>query len=285
MPAQSSPPTGPLRRGQQVHEWLAAAHERGVACRAEDLPLPSAEMVGPGAVQAAGIATDLGWGYDEYVTNRQFLVRHIDHCPWHREGVVSLTHEVPVTAWDTDANVVISTRSDLAYVTDGAEVVVRETKTVSPRFVAPDAPALLDQFPQVALGVCLMADGHPAFDSVPPGPRTVELEVLGAAGHRLARFDATDPTTVLAARTALADRVDRWLHDTTHLPGTRPPCQTCPVARFCSDYQPQGGLEVPADLLLGLVEPGAEGWGPVNADEVSALVDLDLTAPVDDIPF
>jgi hypothetical protein len=285
MPAQIPSPSGPLRRGQQVHEWLAAAHQRGVACRDEDLPLPSADMVGPGVVRAAGIATDLGWGYDEYVTNRHFLLGHLDQCPWHRGGLVSLTHEVPMAAWDTDANVVISTRSDVVYVTDEAEVVVRETKTVSPRFVAPDPGALLHQFPQLALSVCLMADGHPALEQVPPGPRTVELEILGAAGHRLERYDAMDPATVLAARTALADRVDRWLHDTTHLPGPRPPCQTCPVTRFCSDYQPQRGLEVPADLLLGLVDPGAVGWGSVDADEVSALVDLDPSAPADDIPF
>lgn len=285
MPAEQVPPSGALLRGSQVHEWLAAAHRRGVACGADDLPAPSADMAGGAIVGSAGIATELGWGYDEYVTNRHFLAGHVPNCPL-RHDVVSLTHEVPATVWDADANVVVSTRSDLAYLTADGELVLREVKTVSPRFVAADAPDLLSQFPQLALAVCLLADGHPAFDSVQPSAMVVELEVLGAAGHLLVRFDVSDPLTVLAARTALADRVDRWLHDTTHAPGEHPPCQTCPVTRFCSDRRSDPGRLVPADLVLGIVEGAAAGdWGTLSGAEVAALVDLDPTVPADDIPF
>jgi hypothetical protein len=287
MPSEQAPPSGALLRGIQVHDWLAAAHQRGVPCAAEDLPAPHVDMSGRTVVANAGIATDLGWAYDEYVTNRNFLLGHLEICPLHRDDVTSLTHEVPVTVWDVHANVVISARSDLAYRTARGELVLREVKTVNPRFVATGEEALLGQFPQLALAVCLLADGHPTFEDDDSAILAAELEVLGAAGHRLVRFDATDPHTVLLARTALADRVDRWLHDTTHQPGPRPPCQTCPVARFCADRRPDHGPRIPADLLLGLAEDpaGADAWTAATGAEAAALVDLDLSDQADDIPF
>lgn len=291
MPAEPAPPSGALLRGIQVHDWLAAAHQRGVPCTADDLPAPSAEMAGGPVVANAGLATDLGWAYDEYVTNRHFLTGHVELCPLHRDDITSLTHEVPVTVWDTHANVVVSSRSDVAYQTARGELVLRETKTVSPRFVAGDEEALLAQFPQLALAVCLLADGHPTFEADNPAILAAELEVLGAAGHRLVRFDATDPQTVLAARTALADRVDRWLHDTEHRPGPHPPCETCPVARFCADRRPDQGPQIPADLLLGIAADTAspDAWTALSGAQVgahvAALVDLDQAGPADDIPF
>ena len=249
LPRERGEASEALRRGIQVHAWLAAAHERGIACTESDLPddLDAA----PDALRS------LGWSAPEYSVNRPYLLQHLRGCPLREDGVRVLS-EVEVTAWDDDANVVLSTRPDTAYLGSSGAWVIRETKTLSPRGLPDDPTALLRRYPQVAAAVCLLADGYRPDDQPLERPGVVELELLGPDAAQVLSFDASDPLTVLVARTALAERVDAWLFDTEHPIGEHPPCGTCEVARWCG-RQPEASVTLTVADLLGPDTGSGEG--------------------------
>lgn len=261
LPRERGEASEALRRGIQVHAWLAAAHERGIACTESDLPddLDAA----PDALRS------LGWSAPEYSVNRPYLLQHLRGCPLREDGVRVLS-EVEVTAWDDDANVVLSTRPDTAYLGSSGAWVIRETKTLSPRGLPDDPTALLRRYPQVAAAVCLLADGYRPDDQPLERPGAVELELLGPDAAQVLSFDASDPLTVLVARTALAERVDAWLFDTEHPIGEHPPCGTCEVARWCG-RQPEASVTLTVADLLG--PDTGSGEGQVQAPD-AVLRDL-----------
>ncbi len=246
-----------LIRGTQVHAWLAAAHARGVACSGSDLP--------EGHEQSA-VHTGLAWSADDYAVNRPYLLQHLGCCPFDEAGAAEVDSEVSVTAWDTDANVVFTTRPDAAYRDSEGRWVLRETKTLSPKGLPDDRTVLLERYAQAAAAICLLADGWTP-DGADALPGLVELELLGPEQGEVIRYDAGDPLTVLVARTSLADRVDTWLFDTTHPIGDRPPCRTCEVFEWCeiSPYSPLE--EVTADLLPD-VHDVDQAWAGTASDEV-----------------
>lgn len=267
LPRERRDASDALRRGVQVHEWLRRAHDRGLACSEADLPAPS----------AGGLHRELGWTDDEYAVNRPYLHQHLHVCPLRSGDVTDIRAEVHITAWDTDANLVFTTRPDTAYLDRDGAWVLRETKTLSPRGIPRDPTVLLRRYPQVAAAVCLLADGYRPDDQPAEHPGRVELELLGPEAAELITFDAADPLTVLVARTSLAERVDSWLFDTEHPIGERPPCQTCEVARWCG-RQPEGALAAAAE---GLSVPA----GPVDIDWHAAASDAvlrDLLGTVDE---
>jgi hypothetical protein len=261
LPRERGEASEALRRGIQVHAWLAVAHERGIACTESDLPddLDAA----PDALRS------LGWSAPEYSVNRPYLLQHLRGCPLREDGVRVLS-EVEVTAWDDDANVVLSTRPDTAYLGSSGAWVIRETKTLSPRGLPDDPTALLRRYPQVAAAVCLLADGYRPDDQPLERPGVVELELLGPDAAQVLSFDASDPLTVLVARTALAERVDAWLFDTEHPIGEHPPCGTCEVARWCG-RQPEASVTLTVADLLG--PDTGSGEGQVQAPD-AVLRDL-----------
>jgi hypothetical protein len=260
-----------LVRGTQVHAWLAAAHARGRACSAVDLP------EGP---EGDAVHGSLGWTAEEYATNRPYLLQHLGRCPLDDAGATDLTTEVAVTAWDTDANVILSTRPDTAWRRDDGRWVLRETKTLSPRGLPEDRTLLLDRYTQVAASLCLLADGFTPDGGPADSPGIVELELLGPDAGAVIEYDASDPVVVLVARTALADRVDRWLFDTPHPVGPHPPCHTCEVFEWC-EMSPVSVVEqVTADLLPA--EPAAgHDWAVPDV----VLRDLAGVEVVEEFPF
>lgn len=213
-----------LVRGTQVHAWLAAAHARNVPCTQADLP----EEVDDGS-----IALDLGWTAEQYATNRPYLIHHLGRCPFEDPWARDLTHEIAVTVWDSDANVVFSTRPDTGWRAGDGRWVLRETKTLSPRGLPEDRTVLLDRYPQVAAAICLLADGFTPDGQPDQTPGVVQLELLGTDEGAVLEYDASDPIVVVVARTALADRVDAWLFDDIHPIGANPPCRSCEVFRWC----------------------------------------------------
>lgn len=257
-----------LRRGVQVHEWLALAHGRGHACSDADL------------AEGTGLHQELGWSEDEVAANVPYLRQHLSTCPLAGGDVTDIRDEVEITAWDTDANVVFSTRPDTAYLGADGRWVLRETKTLSPRNLPADRHALLARYPQVAATICLLADGYRPDAQPVEEPGRVELELLGPESSVVLTYDANDPATVLVARTELADRVDAWLFDSVHPIGVRPPCSTCEVSRWCGQ-QPEGALEA-ATGGMSLVTHGADGWDVHAPDAV--LRDL-MGHPSDDEEF
>ena len=271
LPRTSMGDTPALVRGTQVHAWLAAAHARGQACSLADLPESAA---------ADAVHTPLGWSADEYATNRPYLLHHLGRCPLDGSGVTGLTTELAVTAWDTDANVILSTRPDTAWRRGDGRWVLRETKTLSPRGLPEDRTLLLDRYTQVAASLCLLADGFTP-DGVPAEvPGIVELELLGPDAGAVIEYDASDPVVVLVARTALADRIDAWLFDTTHPVGPNPPCRTCEVFEWCEVSPVSVVEEVTADLLPAATSSGSD-WAVSDV----MLRDLANAEVVEEFPF
>lgn len=268
LPKEHREASDALRRGVQVHAWLALAHGRGRACSDTDL------------VEGAGLHRELGWSDDEFAANLPYLRQHLGTCPLAAGAVTIIRDEVEITAWDTDANVVFSTRPDAAYLAGDGRWVLRETKTLSPRNLPADRHALLARYPQVAAAICLLADGYRPDAQPAEGPGRVELELLGPESSAVLTYDASDPGTVLVARTELADRVDAWLFDAVHPIGERPPCSTCEVSRWCGQ-QPEGSLEAATDGM-SLVTNGAAEWDVHAPDAV--LRDL-MGTPSDDEEF
>lgn len=271
LPRERHAPSDALLRGTAVHEWLNLAHERGVPCTQADLDPTS------------GLHRTLEWNDDQIATNLPYLHQHLRQCPLSDEGVERILGEVDITAFDSDANVIFSTRPDCAYLAADGRWVLRETKTLRPRNLPDDPNELLDRYPQVAAAICLLADGYRPDTQPQEGPGRVELELLGPDASRVLTFDAADPRTVLAARTALADRVDRWLFDGEHPIGEKPPCATCEVVRWCGQ-QPDGALEA-ATVGLELPAPVAEGDWDVHAPDIVLRDLMGVASPDEEFPF
>jgi len=220
-----------MLRGIHVHSWLELAHGQREPCSVDTL-LPD---------QLDPIAEQLGWDLATYRGLRPFLLAHAGICPLTDITAETAIPEVTMTAWDTDVDVVVSTRADLVFSRDDATV-VRETKTVLQDVSEHTDRDLLHRYPQVALTICLLADGyyplaaHPPLVHRPRSASTVEIEFLAESGAHLRRFDAQDAEIVLIARASIANAVDRLLY-------TEPTaslgywCGSCPVSAWCDDYQ------------------------------------------------
>jgi hypothetical protein len=252
--------TEAMVRGTHLHSWLEHAHARLVPCTAEDLPLP-----GEGLGEVAGL---LGWDESTYAALRPFLLQHVSACPLHRGDVVAAYPEQSLTAWDTDVDVVMSTRADLVVETT-AGYLVRETKSVGVQGDMPQTAAeVFERYPQVAVTLCLLADGlDPVTGEVAatPHPARVEVEILRTDGHELRGFDTSDAEAVLIARATIAEAIDTILY-TPAEPHVGRHCSWCPVSRWCEAYRGRasetddvadgdsGGDERPRMSLLAYAE-------------------------------
>lgn len=240
--------TEAMVRGTHLHTWLEHAHARLVACTPDDLPLPS-EGLGE-------VAELLGWDEATYMALRPYLLQHISACPLHREDVVAAYPEQSLTAWDTDVDVVMSTRTDLVVET-GAGYLVRETKSVGAHHEMPQTAAeVFERYPQVAVALCLLADGlDPVTGAVSRDarPARVEVEILRPDGHEVRGFDTSDAEAVLMARATIAEAIDTILYLPAE-PHVGRHCSWCPVSRWCVAYA---------------------GDTPASADEAESAVDGD----------
>ncbi|MGI8336038.1 PD-(D/E)XK nuclease family protein [Actinomadura scrupuli] len=266
-----------VRRGRVVHEWLAAAHSRTPTrpCTPADLPEPDAVRLG----LAGEFMTP-----EEYREARPFLIGHLEVCPLAGSGAITgITAEPTVAAYDPAADVVVIAGPDLLRRVDG-RLVYREQKTTTgpDRFTADGA---LAQVPQLALAVCLIADG--VFGGAGGGrsggggpvPGTVELEVMSPLRAGVLTFDTADPAVVGAARRIVTGLVRDWHHDTAFRARPGRWCTACPVARWCPD---RAGAEGPGDLPIEvdgvLIDPRTgevlEGTGLLSgrAEAVSAAI-------------
>ena len=265
--------TEAMVRGTHLHSWLEHAHARLVPCSAADLPLPG-EGVGD-------VAEKLGWDESTYAALRPFLLQHIGACPLHREDVVAAYPEQSLTAWDTDVDVVMSTRADLVVETTSGYL-VRETKSVGAHHEMPQTAAeVFERYPQVAVTLCLLADGlDPVTGSVADvRPGRVEVEILRPDGHEVRGFDTSDAEAVLIARATIAEAVDTILY-TPAEPTVGRHCSWCPVSRWCAAYR--GGSEAltGAEALDDLASAG-DGERPrmsllAYAESVTIEVESDI---------
>lgn len=262
-----------MRRGIRLHAWLEHAHGRLVACSADDLPLP-AEGVGE-------VGDLLGWSPEEYAALRPYLLQHLGACPLRRDNLVAAYPEQGLTAWDTDVEVIMSTRADLVVETSDS-FILRETKSVAEASAPDSAVEVFERYPQVAVALCMLADGlDPLRGDVAAEPRRayVELELLSEHAHEVRSFDAGSAEVVLLARAVVADAVDRILY-TPAEPNPGHWCAWCPVARWC-------------EARAGLVHAEPEAVGDAGLDDVVTVPSRvallayaeDISTVDDDIPY
>jgi hypothetical protein len=220
LPRAPVPAGSAVARGQAVHAWLADRHARqpAVPCLPGDVPEP------PDAWSAGG------WGIvgEDARLGVQMIGDHSLTCALQGlppEAVV--LPEEQLVVYDAEARVLVIAKADLLYEADGAWT-LRETKTA--RTVA--EASLLDRYPQVALGILLLAAGIPGGS----GPRNrVELERLTPSGPLLDDLDLTDPELLAEARRVIGGMVSGWREDGTAATRPGPACRGCDASRWCPD--------------------------------------------------
>lgn len=276
LPRERQETSPAMRRGTRLHAWLEHAHGRLMACSADDLPLPS-DGVGE-------VADRLGWSPAEYSALRPYLLQHLEGCPLRRDDLVAAYPEQGLTAWDTDVDVVMSTRADLVVETPDA-FIVRETKSVAEAEVAEAPSEVFARYPQVAVALCLLADGlDPLQGRVAEQPRAayVELELLSESGHEIRSFDAGDAELVLQARAVVADAVDRILYSPPE-PHVGHWCAWCPVSKWCLAYSGNVHSEAGSSAEPAVSSPAAPETVPSRVALLAYAEDI--TVADDDIPY
>ena len=204
------------RRGIAVHAAIGELHGRSphVPCSERELRV-NAEGWQLGPDQARMAARQAAW--------------HLPVCPLAAVpdfGDVRPEHTFAVH--DPAANVIVLAKPDLLY-TDRGSWVWRETKTRGRGgFTKTSA---LESFPQVALGVALLASGILGGD--PTGSR-FEMEILYPDGADIYLLDPRDPATVGRAREIVRDLVAAWHDDLLLDPRPGSWCADCEVARWCT---------------------------------------------------
>lgn len=223
LPAEEFGGGDALTRGTAVHEWLHAAHDRGIPCTAADLPDPDA---GGGTGLATAVIDD-----DAYRLARPYLLAHLPLCPLATPGATGVRSEDLVVGYDATADVMVTTKPDLLYrLAD--RLVVREIKTTDQAMPA-DREEAYDRWPQVAWSLGLLRSGLAARDGATAG--LVELEVLTANGGQLFAWATDEPGVPLMAAGDVRRAVAGWHTDTTWATNPAPHCAFCPVRRWCPD--------------------------------------------------
>lgn len=212
----------PVTRGNAVHRWLEAAHTRGVACRAEDLPDPAA---GAGTGLADGLLTE-----GDYRLARPYLLGHVEVCPLSANGASVVAVEQAVHGWDEQAQVIPVTKPDLVYRVED-HLIIRETKSMqAPPAGKDDA---YNRHLQIPFMLVLLADGLQARHGAASG--AVELEVLGPDGPVVWAWGTDDDVAMAVARADVRRATDEWHFDTVWETRIGPHCSWCPVRAWCPD--------------------------------------------------
>jgi hypothetical protein len=222
-------------RGQAVHAWLGRAHggPGRIPCTMQDIPPAPDDW-------AAG-----GW----HVTGKEarrgalMLASHAEMCPFHRAGRLGEVRVEPLLAvHDTAANVIVTARPDVLYLEDGAWVWHEVKSRVRPPRRGTD---LLEEFPQLALGMILLAEN--LLEGKPARTR-VELELLYPDSSDMVLFDPNDPAHLARAREVIHGLAAPWHADETAAPRPGGHCGTCPVRQWC-----------PASLPPAVGSPAPDG--------------------------
>lgn len=223
-------------RGQAVHHHLAVNHGNPLVfpCSEADMTVDTTGWsAGPWRVEGA-----------QALAGARMLAHHLDVCPLRSPvGVRGVQVEPTLAYHDTAANVVVLVSPDLIYEEDGS-VIWRETKSTRLHRWSHDDP--LEQFPQLALAVLILARGLLGGD--PAGSR-VELETLRVYAADVELIDPTDPERVAKAQEVIRRLAEPWHADQTFPATPGPACHSCPVSRWCpsraevlpADQSPAGG--------------------------------------------
>lgn len=162
----------------------------------------------------------------------RMLDRHRAICPL--DGLPSheqVRVQPRLTAYDPVVDAVIIADPDLLY-TDAGGWVWRETKTSRGPLRA--GRPLLEQYPQLALAVVLMAAGVLGGDR---RRSRIELELLHEGGAACEVIDPFDEPTVEQARSIIADLAGSWAADESYACAPGPHCTGCEALTWCEAGQ------------------------------------------------
>jgi len=232
-------------RGMAVHQWLKAAHQRGVGCRLEDLPEPGGDLG-----LAAGVLSE-----EDYAVAYPYLVQHLPNCPLDALDTVVVAVEENVCGFDHDAQVIPVTKPDLIYRL-GERLIAREFKTAV-GIPAHGKDEGYSQHFQVPFLLTMLASGLAERHGAAAG--TVELELLTPTGSELWTWDSDHALTVRVAAGDVRRAVDDWHKDGTW--DTRPGhhCIWCPVREWCPD---RDSHTAGVDWANGAPDPAADVLPP-----------------------
>lgn len=212
------------KRGVLIHAWIEEAHKRNQACQKSDLP--NLKSFGE-------IAENLNWNSEQVEVTEAYLKNHLKTCPIKSE--TQLQNEVEMWVMDSDSQVLVGTRPDLIYFAKNT-LVWRETKSTDKNYeVSPEL--FLDIYPQLSLAIVLMSRVK-NLPNIPPQwsqavKRKVELEILTKEVAILIQYDISDPVVTSMAWQKLAQAADAWINDKEFIPAQNPPCNWCPVSKWC----------------------------------------------------
>ncbi|ATL67373.1 PD-(D/E)XK nuclease family protein [Nocardia terpenica] len=212
--------SGEAELGQAVHHWLERAHDGG-RCTSVTPPADAAEW-------SSGKWTVHG---DQAGIGRQMIAHHPSVCALECVPTISEVQLEPrLTFHDTAAQAIVIAKPDMLYLDEGAWI-WREIKTTQKsRWFHND---ILKEFPQLALGVIILAEG--ALGGEVTDSR-VELEVLRPNGSEIWLIDPTDPERVATARAVMRRMSESWRGDDVFEARPSRTCRWCPVSRWCPSF-------------------------------------------------
>lgn len=203
-----------IRRGRAVDALLNERHGGALTSRGcRDTPPPTTL---PGLTQ------------DELGPALRMLAQHRAICPL--DGLPDREQvrvQPRLAAYDPVVDAVVIADPDLLY-TDAGGWVWRETKTsTTPLW---EGRPLLENYPQLALAVVLMAAGVLGGD---PRRSRIELEVLYEHGAACEVIDPFDEVTLAQAQAVVARLAGPWASDETYAPRPGSHCTGCEALAWC----------------------------------------------------
>lgn len=218
---RSAKPESPeVRRGRVVDDILNQRH--GItpyqACQVLPGPVDPASW-GAGVLHLSG---------KEALDGAAMLEQHAFYCPL--DGLAA-EEEVRVqyqaVCYDPELDLILIATPDLLHTRRGGWI-WRETKTAS-RYLY-EGESLLSRYPQLALGVVMLAAGVLGGDVT---RSRVELELLHTDDVTFEELDPSRPGTVDEARDVIAQLAQPWVEDQDYSANPGRYCSSCEALEWC----------------------------------------------------
>ncbi|MGW7575562.1 PD-(D/E)XK nuclease family protein [Streptomyces sp. NPDC054765] len=223
---RSSKPESPeVRRGRVVDDVLNQRHGSTPYRSCEEIPGPADPASwGAGGLHLSG---------KEALDGAAMLEQHAFYCPL--DGLApeeEVRVQYQAVCYDPELDLVLIATPDLLHTRRGGWI-WRETKTAS-RYLY-EGESLLKHYPQLALGVLMLAAG--VLGGAVARSR-VELELLHTDDVTFEELDPSRPGTVDEAREVIAQLAQPWARDQDYPADPGRHCGSCEALEWC-----QPGIE------------------------------------------
>ncbi|MFJ8042131.1 PD-(D/E)XK nuclease family protein [Kitasatospora sp. NPDC096147] len=224
---------------RQLHlTGLSAEHESAIRGRLVDARLNDQHRERParGCREIPGPVDPANWSAGGHSLSGSpareaaaMLARHAALCPV--GGLMPedrLLTQRQLASYVPELDVVVFATPDLLYTRSGGWV-WRETKTAIRR--PWEGQSLMRHYPQLALGVLLLAAGVLGGEL---RRSRVELELLYADDSTCEELDPSRPVVVEEARQIIAEMAEPLLHDSSYEPRVGRHCHSCEAREWCA---------------------------------------------------